>query len=115
MLGEGEWDPYSDHFAAAESATKSHLTKHPLHRVPGQHSFNESGDRLVGRYIESTFQTGGIDRLIGSLPQETATAGNRFIGATSSRTHHSTVDAAELARRWGTSLTTAETMLKTTT
>ena len=56
-----------------------------------------------------------MDMLIGSIPLESTTAGNRYIGATSSRTHRSSVDAAELARRWGTSLSTAETTLKTTT
>ncbi len=100
MSGEYKWDPYSNHFAAAESATKSHLTEHPLQQVPGQHSL---------------FETGGIDRLIGSLPLEATTAGDRFIGATSSPTHRSTVDAAQLARHWGKSLSTSETTLKTTT
>jgi hypothetical protein len=99
MSGEGEWDPYSGQFAAAESAVKSHLTEHPLHHIPGHHSNDIAGDHLDGRYVGATFVTGGIERLIGNLPQEIQTAGNRFIGATSSRTHRSTVDAAELARR----------------
>ena len=29
MSGSGEWDPYSNHFAASEHATRSHLTEHP--------------------------------------------------------------------------------------
>ena len=127
MSGEGAWDPYSDHFAAAESATKSHLTEHPLYSAPAQHSYDASGAIMDGRYVGATarfeaevadspiFDTNGIDRLIGLAPMEAVTAGNRFIGATSSRTHRSSVDAAELARRWGTRLSTAETTLKTTT
>jgi hypothetical protein len=115
LSGEGEWEPYSDHFAAAESATKSHLTEHPLHPIPGHHSFDVTGNDLDGRYISAAFESGCIDCLIGNLPQEPTTVGNRFIGATSSRTHRSNVDAPELARRWGTSLSTAETTLKTTT
>ena len=127
MSGEGEWDPYSEHFAAAESATRSHLVEHPRYAPPTQSTYDAAGAILDGRFIgavarheaavaeSSIFATDSMDMLIGSIPLESTTAGNRYIGATSSRTHRSSVDAAELARRWGTSLSTAETTLKTTT
>lgn len=79
MLGEGEWDPYSGHFAAAESATKSHLTERPLHTAPTQLSYKTTGEIMDGRYVGaatnwdtafanySIFDTGGVDPLIGSL------------------------------------------------
>jgi hypothetical protein len=79
MSGEGEWDPYSGHFAAAESATKSHLTERPLHTAPTQLSYKTTGEIMDGRYVGaatnwdtafanySIFDTGGVDPLIGSL------------------------------------------------
>lgn len=126
MSGEGEWEPYSAHFAATETAAKSHLTEHPLYRPPTQASYNAEGNIIDGRFIgavthhatmvanSSVFYTNHMDYLVGTIPFDTTTAGDHSIGATSSQTHRSTVDATELARRWGTSLSTAETTLKVT-
>ena len=114
MSGEGEWDPYSDHFAAAESAMHSHLTEHPRHQRVVPATFNGNGHIIDGRYEGAVSQLPppipeDIDLFIGGHLDST-------IGATSSKIHRSSVDAAELAARWGTSLSTAEqTLLKTTT
>ena len=56
-----------------------------------------------------------VDFYVKALSTRPTTAGDRTLGATSSKTHRSTVDAAVIAARWGTSLGTAEQTLRTTT
>ena len=108
LTSDGDWDPYSNHFAAAESATMSHLpSDHPRHRN-NQRDFNTydgDGFQLDGRYQGSVTTMSiphtpeNIDAIIGAVQKIKTTAGNRMIGATSSKTHRSSVDAAELAAR----------------
>jgi hypothetical protein len=124
LSSDGDWDPYSNHFAASERATLSHLTEHPRHGrrgLPDSNTYDADGFCIDGRYQGSVSTLApphvpeNIDAIIGSMSRLTTTAGDRDIGATSSKTHRSTVDAAELAARWGTSLGTASQTLRTTT
>ena len=123
MSGDGEqWDPYSNHFAASERATRSHLTEHPLYGRVTPGTYDADGFEIDGRYQGSvTMLTAphtrleNIDSYVKACSTMPTTAGDRSLGATSSKTHRSTVDAAVLAARWGTSLGTAEQTLRTTT
>lgn len=125
LSSDGEWDPYSNHFASSERATMSHLTEHPRYgrfpTRPDSDTYDADGFNIDGRYQGSVstlvppHTPENIDTMICSANKIKATAGDRFIGATSSKTHRSTVDAAELAARWGTSLSTASQTLRTTT
>ena len=97
---------------------KSHLTEHPRHRVVPT-TFDGDGNQIDGRYQGAVTtlppQTSeNIDLFVGAVATS-RTVGDRTIGATSSKIHRSSVDAAELAARWGTSLGTAEQTLRTTT
>ena len=79
MSGEGERDPYSDRFAAAESATWSHLAEHPRYAPPTQSTYDAAEAILDGCFIgavasheaavaeSSIFATDSMDMLIGSI------------------------------------------------
>ena len=122
MSGDGEWELYSNHFAAAESATRSHLTEHPRYGRVAPATYDADGFEVDGRYQGSVTMVSKPHTLehvdsyiLNAVSTMPTTAGDRTLGATSSKTHRSTVDAAVLAVRWGTSLGTAEQTLRTTT
>ena len=91
MSGDGEWDPYSDHFAASERATRSHLTEHPLYGRVTPGTYDADGFEIDGRYqgsvtvLTAPHTLENIDSYVkacgSTMP---TTAGDRSLGATSS-------------------------------
>jgi Reverse transcriptase (RNA-dependent DNA polymerase) len=109
FTSDAEWQPYSDHFKDAERAAKNfHRYPDPTHLHYDQH-----GELLDGRYIKMV-KTNIDDNVDPYLCTFDYTY-NRFISATSSTVHRTNVPIEILARRWGTSLNTAERTLNQTT
>jgi hypothetical protein len=109
FTSDAEWQPYSDHFKQAERAAKNY------HRYPDPTHlhFDHNGDQLDGRYIRSV-QT-SLDPNIDPYLNTFERSYNRFLYATSSTVHRTNVPIEVLARRWGTTLNTAERTLTQTT
>lgn len=109
FTSDDEWQPYSDHFKDAERAAKNfHRYPDPTHL-----QFDQQGELLDGRYIKSV-KTNIDDNIDPYLCTFDYTY-NRFISATSSTIHRTNVPIEILAKRWGTSLNTAERTLTQTT
>jgi Reverse transcriptase (RNA-dependent DNA polymerase) len=112
FTSEREWEPYSDHFAESERAMISHTTNQ-RYPDPRHLHYNKEGEQLDGRYIKSMSTVENIDNKNNFLHTFDSLY-TRFIRATSSTTHRSSVPHDVLAKRWGTSMSTVKETVQNT-
>jgi Reverse transcriptase (RNA-dependent DNA polymerase) len=121
FTSEAEWNPYSSDFTEAEQA----MVHHSRYHDPRHLHFNADGAPMDGRSFGAVYMHHStptvdnhdvpVDPSLCTFDYTYNLTATRHIHATSSKEHRSGVPPEILARRWGTSVTTAAATLAKTT